>query len=676
MRNFKFLMVLVILLAGCICIGSAFATNVTDISDVSVSDVTITDEVEIVYADSIQNNAEFTSLQSNEGNFIDLKQKIYNAIDGDTILLDKNYKYLESDDMLDGLIINKTLTIDGQGHTINGSNLARAFNVSANNVIIKNINFIDCSAIKEGGAIYWFGVDGSVSGCNFTDCSAEFGGAIEWYEIANGSVSGCIFTNCNAKDCGGAIIWFGVDGSVSGCSFANCSSSSGGAVYWALKGSICGCNFTNCNAVANGGAVSCYNDDTVSGCSFVDCSAGYGGAINWNAADGSVSDCSFTNCDAQSGGAIFWVVPVGDSVSGCSFVDCYADGSVSACSFMDCSATYGGAIIWMGAGGNVSGCNFTNCNANRTGGAIDWNNGTNGSVSGCSFVDCSAIWGGAIDWDDSPDGSVSGCSFVDCSATYGGAIYINQESLSISNCTSTLSVKAPIYNEGTILSDVIITTLNADVKNVNYGETINLTGTVTTCGMSVAGQELSFKVNGNQINAESDDYGIYSTSYTVDFVGDKNVDATYEGSTGPEIINNGKLISSKVDVIVTVDDVKGKVGDKVKFTAKVHDIYGNPVQGGVVIFGFNGKEYKANVMNGVATIEVVLSKAGTYSATAYYDGDENYNDDYVIFDVDVINGSNPNPNPINKSGIPMEHTGNPLIVLLIALITLPILRRK
>lgn len=484
MRNFKFLMVLVILLAGCICIGSAFATNVTDISDVSVSDVTITDEVEIVYDDSIQNNAEFTSLQSNEGNFIDLKQKIYNAIDGDTILLDKNYKYLESDDMLEGVIINKTLTIDGQGNTIDGSNLARVFNVSANNVIIKNINFIDCSAIKEGGVIYWFGVDGSVSGCNFTDCSAEFGGAIEWYEIANGS------------------------------------------------------------------------------------------------------------------------------------------------------------------------------------------------VSGCNFTDCSAIWGGAIDWDDSPDGSVSGCSFVDCSASFGGAIYINQESLSISNCTSTPSVKAPIYNEGTILSDVMITTLNGDVKSVNYGETINLTGTVTACGLSVAGQELSFKVNGKEINAKSDDYGIYSTSYTVDFVGDKNVDATYEGSTGPETVNNGKLISSKVDVIVTVDNVKGKVGDKVKFTAKVHDIYGNPVQGGVVIFGFNGKEYKANVMNGVATIEVVLSKAGTYSATAYYEGDENHNDDYVIFAVDVINGSNPNPNPINKSGIPMEHTGNLLIVLLIALITLPILKRK
>ena len=242
--------------------------------------------------------------------------------------------------------------------------------------------------------------------------------------------------------------------------------------------------------------------------------------------------------------------------------------------------------------------------------------------------------------------------------------------MSISNCTSTPSVKAHIYNDGTILSDVIITTLNGDVKSVNYGETIDLTGTVTTCGLSVAGQELSFKVNGNQINAKSDDYGLYSTSYTVDFVGDKNVDATYEGSIGSETVDKGELVSSKVDVVVTVDDVKGKSGDKVKFTAKVNDIYGNPVQGGVVIFGFNGKEYKANVVNGVATVEVVLPKAGTYSATAYYVADENHNNVYTVFTVEVIN------NPINNSRIPIEHTGNPLTALLIALLTLPILRRK
>ena len=605
MKINKTLIIISLFLVFCISLGTVSATDnnsIKDIQEISILDSVIVENVnEVSAVDGGRNNNQINSLSEGEGSYAELDQAIKNA--GDKLILNKSYKYSNEKQYENGIEINKdNFILEGNGFTIDGANLTRAFNVKGANVIIENLNFINCKS-DFGGAIYWTGNGGVVSGCNFTDCNATEGGAI---------------------------YWAGADGSVSGC------------------------NFTDCNAANGGGAINCYSvDGSVSGCNFTDCSAGYGGAINWYAFNGSVSGCSFTNCSAsQAGGAIYWAVPIDDNVGACNFANCsFVDSSVSGCNFTDCSAIKnGGAIIWFGDNGSVGDCSFTNCNANRTGGAIDWNNGT--------------------------EGSVSGCSFVDCSAGYGGAIYINSESLSISNCTSTPSVKAPIYNDGTILSDVIITTLNGDVKNVNYGETINLTGTVTTCGMSIAGQELSFKVNGNQINAESDDYGIYSTSYTVDFVGDKNVDATYEGSTGPETVNNGKLISSKVDVIVTVDNVRGKVGDKVKFTAKVNDIYGNPVQGGVVIFGFNGKEYKANVINGVASIEVVLPKAGTYSATAYYDGDENHNNNYGIFAVDVINGSNPNPNPTNKSGIPMEHTGNPLIVLLITLITLPILRRK
>ena len=80
------------------------------------------------------------------------------------------------------------------------------------------------------------------------------------------------------------------------------------------------------------------------------------------------------------------------------------------------------------------------------------------------------------------------------------------------------------------------------------------------------------------------------------------------------------------------------------------------------------------MVNGIAAVEIVLEKAGTYSATAFYNGDENHNDNYDVFSVEVINGSN--PDPINKSGIPMEHTSNPLIALLFALISLPLIRRK
>ncbi len=131
----------------------------------------------------------------------------------------------------------------------------------------------------------------------------------------------------------------------------------------------------------------------------------------------------------------------------------------------------------------------------------------------------------------------------------------------------------------------------------------------------------------------------------------------------------------QLKTIVTVDPVKGKAGEKVKITVRVTDENGNPVPEGTVIIGFNGKEYKANVVNGIAIVEVVLpNKAGTYSATAYYEG-FNYNSSYTTFTVEVSDIPGPNPNPIKGN---MENTGNPLLVLLIALAALGLesFRRK
>ena len=122
-----------------------------------------------------------------------------------------------------------------------------------------------------------------------------------------------------------------------------------------------------------------------------------------------------------------------------------------------------------------------------------------------------------------------------------------------------------------------------------------------------------------------------------------------------------------------------EVVKKVNIIVRVTDEKGNPVKEGTVIIGFNGKQYKANVVNGIATIEVVLPKAGTYSATAYYEG-FNYNSSYTTFIVKVsdIPCPNPNPAPVNNGVGNMENTGNPLLVFLIALaaIGLESLRRK
>lgn len=80
--------------------------------------------------------------------------------------------------------------------------------------------------------------------------------------------------------------------------------------------------------------------------------------------------------------------------------------------------------------------------------------------------------------------------------------------------------------------------------------------------------------------------------------------------------------------------------------------------------------------NETASFILVFNTTSVGNKTLLVIGGSNEIDGFSAENVtEVINKSNPNHNPIKK-GIPMEPTGNPLIALLMALITLPILRRK
>ncbi|MDO5849720.1 MAG: Ig-like domain-containing protein, partial [Methanobacteriaceae archaeon] len=144
---------------------------------------------------------------------------------------------------------------------------------------------------------------------------------------------------------------------------------------------------------------------------------------------------------------------------------------------------------------------------------------------------------------------------------------------------------------------------------------------------------------------------------------------------------------SKATTKISIELVKGKVGEKVIITAIVTDQNDNPIKNGTITIDFNGKKYKTEVIDGIATIELILPNEGKYSATAYYEESDLYNSSFTVFTVEVTDIPNPNPNPnpnvnpnhnsINNGVGVMENTGNPLLVLLIALCTIGFgLRRK
>ena len=191
------------------------------------------------------------------GSFSDLNKLINEDYSSnDTITLNGNYKYTDGDDdFVHGIVINRGVTIDGNGFTLDGSNSARMFDVETNSeVIIKNINFINGHATGENIAYF------------------KDGGAIYSSNSANSKVINCNFTNNIAEYDGGAI--YGGRGTAINCTFIQ-----------------------NTAKKVYAGAISFY--DAIN-CTFIRNTAKYGGAIT----DSTAINCTFINNTAQGAGAM------------------------------------------------------------------------------------------------------------------------------------------------------------------------------------------------------------------------------------------------------------------------------------------------------------------------------------------------------------------------------------
>lgn len=181
--NFDMKKFYVILLFSVVLFASVSATWATDINN----DL---DDVDILSND-LENN-EIDDINENKS-FEDIQTLIDNANENDTIDLDGTYLGSRKE-----IIVNKTLTIEGHGATLDAKKSSRIFNVISPNCIFKNINFIngDAGFNGNGGAILFNDI-GYVYNCTFINNTAECGGAV---------YGGYIFTSefiSNIAQCGG-----------------------------------------------------------------------------------------------------------------------------------------------------------------------------------------------------------------------------------------------------------------------------------------------------------------------------------------------------------------------------------------------------------------------------------------------------------------------------------------
>lgn len=409
-------------------------------------------------------------LQAEPGTFTALEYLIY--LNSGQINLDRDYNY--NDDFqsrytfmgyhIPGVNIHKSITINGNGHSINGMSKSVLLYIDADNVVLKNIvfknaywsdslaqsypfavsdaiswtgnnavldncTFIGPSQDTNVRAVSFNGNKNTVKNCNFNDiCNPSYAGISSRGDEMN--ISNCNFTNCISNGYCGVVSLNGNNNKITKCNFNKCHSKDrGGAVQLeGGKNTISYSNFIECYANDGGntifkglgGAIYSSSPCVVDHCNFIGTYAsGNGGAIFLSKylTGATVSYCNFNSSRAKNGGALYRetpdksVTPTDISVSNCKFVSCDADND-------------GGAVYSNSTKNKVSSCKFDLCSAGSTGGAICFEkNSADSSVSGCDFKNCTAVeYAGAV-YCYGNNGALSKCNFYDCYSEDGGAIY-------------------------------------------------------------------------------------------------------------------------------------------------------------------------------------------------------------------------------------------------------------
>lgn len=258
---------------------------------------------------------------SDDGTFTSLQLKINTASEGSTITLDRDYSY--DDGFLEsGIVITKDITIDGNGHTLDGKSKSRIFMIlfdlkEKNKVTLNNINFKNEHTNYYGGAILNF-ANLTVNKCSFTNNYVKYcGGAINsvgYLDCKNSN-----FDKNIAGGDGGALFTLSFKNSVSfylnifpdkkideKLDFLNPISLN--ATFKFLKDKVSNCVFTNNVAKGRGGgAIYAFADLDISSSKFTSNQAGENGGTVFGDKNLYITNSKFTGNNAPKyGSAVYF----------------------------------------------------------------------------------------------------------------------------------------------------------------------------------------------------------------------------------------------------------------------------------------------------------------------------------------------------------------------------------
>ena len=556
-------------------------------------------------------------------NFQDLNLLI-NGNNNSEIYLYQDYTYEGFDvSFVEGITINRALTIYGNGFTIDGGNYVRIFNVIDSSVIIKDVIFINAVMSGYGGAICG---NCTLINCTFISNVAAFGGAICGNctvincTFVNNSVNrhnkfnypngGAIYGNCVVINCsftGNYVDWYG-GGAIYGNSkvfnsiFEDNSAQYGGAMF---DGSAVNCTFVSNSADSYGGAM--YGGSAVN-CTFISNSASKGGAVY----GGSAVNCTFVSNNAYEGGAMY-----GGSAVNCSFKGNSATraggamygGSASNCRITGNSAFSGGALF----GGSAVNCTFDyNYAPHKWGGWDEENAGGaiyNSEVSNCSFIGNSAPNAGAM-----YGGSATNSTFIDNTATDGDSV----EGGIVIDCVFDILPKNTIFHYTSFLK--------VDDLSMTLGDEGYLIANLSNVQGPIANRTIIFTFNGNSYNATTDNRGLarLNINNIISQSGTFNFFVSFEGDGINYQSFANAVVGIKSRPTLDVNDLNIFMEDNSLLIANLSDVSG-PMFGKIITFSVDGKSYNVTTdFEGLAKLPIknILTKSGSYEVNVSFMGDD------------------------------------------------------
>ena len=425
--------------------------------------------------------------------FKELEEAIKNSTK-DYLDLYDDYEFNNETDSKIGILIDRhNFVINGNGHTIDGKNQSRIFNITANNVTLSNLILTGGNADK-GGAIY---TSGSLTLNNVTfikNFATTEGGAIELLSdnvlninnskfidnyggggssiyIENGKLNlyNTEFTSdVHAKRA--QIIIKEAEGYVDNVTFANIVSNYTPAIYMEKSKALTILNskFINLAASISSGAIGHKS----------------GGVLY-------IRNCEFINVtSAKNAGAILVDIPGMDNTR---------PGNVTILDtvFRNTSSGFGGAYIQFGGNLIINNTEFTNCHATYNGGAVYISYVDSAEINDCNFtsngvdiIEGYPTYGGATVIDMSTI-SINNSRFINNTASAGNAIYAYDGSYDIRNSLFENNTN-PIYTFFDKQSNIGETNIFINDNNISTNNTFYATFQV--------GQGLQLTLINNVIN--------------------------------------------------------------------------------------------------------------------------------------------------------------------------------